>query len=278
MKIGIVVLNYLAYQDTFECVDSILLQTLQNFEIVIVENGSNNESMLMLQKRFKDEERVSIVSTGINIGFAKGNNVGIAFLKNKSIYKILVINGDTILEEQDYLEKLCNLHYDETVGMIGTKIISKDGFNQNTTQVIFRKASDVTFFNIYKLVSLFRPKKKYSYQCRDETCLLDLSKEQLHGAAILFTENYLRKYIGFYPYTFLYVEEDLLAAICRKISFQQMYVSEISIYHKEDKSSDMAWSFPKRKAMKRKFINKSLKELKKVFKMPNDKLKAIMKG
>ena len=278
MKIGIVILNYLAYQDTIECVESILLQSFQNFEVVVVENGSDNDSLLRLQERFGNDNKISILSTGKNIGFAKGNNAGIAFLKEKGIYKVLVINGDTVIEQTDYLKQLQQIKYDETVGMVGTRIITKDKFNQNTTRVIFKNAFDVTFFNLYKILSLFRKKQQADSQSIETTHLLDLSERQLHGAAILFTENYLYQYIGFYPDTFLYVEEDLLAAICRKLSFKQLYISELSIYHKEDKSSDMAWSRSERHAVKRKFINESLKELKKVYQMSSDELKAVMKG
>jgi GT2 family glycosyltransferase len=78
---------------------------------------------------------------------------------------------------------------------------------------------------------------------------LDPNAEMLHGAAIFFTENYLKDYIGFYPETFLYYEEEFLALICRRLGFKQLYMPEISIDHKEDASSDKLMNGNKRKAL-----------------------------
>ena len=80
-----------------------------------------------------------------------------------------------------------------------------------------------------------------------KTQLLDSRANMLHGSALFFRENYLREYSGFYPDTFLYEEEELLAYICQKLDFRQMYVHDLSIYHKEDSSSDMVSGSNKRK-------------------------------
>ncbi|MFT9191410.1 MAG: glycosyltransferase, partial [Liquorilactobacillus sp.] len=41
-KMGIILLNYLNYEDTIECLNSLKAQTVKNISIVIVDNGSNN--------------------------------------------------------------------------------------------------------------------------------------------------------------------------------------------------------------------------------------------
>ena len=52
-KIGVVVLNYKNYEDTIACVNSILKQQLIGCEVVIVDNGSNNESVHILNKKYE---------------------------------------------------------------------------------------------------------------------------------------------------------------------------------------------------------------------------------
>ena len=47
-KIGVVVLNYKNYNETINCVNSLLGQSNVDLEIVIVENGSNNDSEKVL--------------------------------------------------------------------------------------------------------------------------------------------------------------------------------------------------------------------------------------
>ncbi|MFK4943286.1 glycosyltransferase [Lactococcus garvieae] len=264
-KIGIVILNYLAYEDTLECVESIFAQDYQDFEIVIVDNASYNASLEILTKKYQDTPQVHIISTSQNIGFAKGNNLGIQYFREKEIYNLLVINGDTILTQNDYLKNLMSLNISNDVAMIGTKIIGRDGKNQNLSnrrdndlqsivkmEKYFKRVKLLSTLGIYGIISrLVRTLKPAVENKKEEdkleTQLVDTKSKMLHGSAIFFTEIYLKKYLGFYPDTFLYEEEELLACICEKLSLKQMYVDSLSIYHKEDSSSDMVSGFNKRK-------------------------------
>jgi len=293
MKIGIVILNYLAYEDTIECVKSIEKQTYQNYEVVIVDNDSSNDSYEVLKKNLKGKPQVTVLKTEENIGFAKGNNFGIAYLKSKDIYNVLAINGDTIFYQEDYLERLSILTFSKEVAMIGGQIISRDHHNQNTLPVSLRVKKDLqrnrrTIFLlniIYKfhldtiLAKLKQTKtgEKVLYPeiPTEETIrILDPSKEMLHGAALFFTENYLRNYQGFYPETFLYYEEEFLALVCRRLGFKQLYTDALSIYHKEDASSDLLMDHNRRKAILFKIciIKKNLLLMEKALESSKDKL------
>lgn len=293
MKIGIVILNYLAYEDTIECVKSIEKQTYQNYEVVIVDNDSSNDSYEVLKKNFKGKPQVTVLKTEENIGFAKGNNFGIAYLKSKDIYNVLAINGDTIFYQEDYLERLSTLTFSKEVAMIGGQIISRDHHNQNTLPVSLRVKKDLqrnrrTIFLlniIYKfhldtiLAKLKQTKTGekvlYPEVPTEETIrILDPSKEMLHGAALFFTENYLRNYQGFYPETFLYYEEEFLALVCRRLGFKQLYTDALSIYHKEDASSDLLMDHNRRKAelFKICIIKKNLLLMEKALESSKDKI------
>jgi GT2 family glycosyltransferase len=262
--IGIVILNYLAYQDTLECIESIFTQSYKNFEIVVVENASPNESLRVLKETYHNVEKVNIISTSENIGFARGNNLGIKYLKDRGIYNILVINGDTILTQKNYLEKLMTIDFPAEVAIVGTEIIGRDGINQNICKLsdrdlisiqvkekYFKKVKLFTQLGIYPfiryIVRLLKGKRVVRDSSIYKTQLLDSCANMLHGSALFFRENYLREYSGFYPDTFLYEEEELLAYICQKLDFRQMYVDDLSIYHKEDSSSDMVSGSNKRK-------------------------------
>lgn len=131
MKIGIVILNYIVYEDVFECIDSIMEQSFKDYEIVIVDNDSPNESFYYLKEKYKNRTNINVIKTDGNIGFARGNNEGIRYLKNKKIFNILVINADTFIKDAKYLEKLVNIPIDNNCAFIGTSIIGKDLDNQN---------------------------------------------------------------------------------------------------------------------------------------------------
>ena len=65
--IGIVVLNYVNYSETIKCVSSLLKQENVSARIVIVENGSGNESAERLRGAFDGEETVNLKIVRINI-------------------------------------------------------------------------------------------------------------------------------------------------------------------------------------------------------------------
>src|SRR4051812_48555304 len=88
----IVLLNWNGWQDTLECMRSLYRMEYQNWHIVVVDNGSSNDSVERLKEIFPE---VSIMETKKNLGFAAGNNVGIRdALANKADY-VFVLNNDT---------------------------------------------------------------------------------------------------------------------------------------------------------------------------------------
>jgi GT2 family glycosyltransferase len=75
-KVGVVVSNYMNYIDTIECIDSIAILDYKNTEIVVVENGSSNESFEKIYNHCKGKRNVRIIKVKRNLGFARGCNVG----------------------------------------------------------------------------------------------------------------------------------------------------------------------------------------------------------
>lgn len=292
MTIGIVILNFLAYEDTIECVKSIEKQTYRDYKIVIVDNASTNKSYEILQTQFENNAKVSVMKTEKNIGFAKGNNVGLFFLKAMGIYNILVINGDTLMVQPDYLEQLVNLKIDDDVAMIGGRIISRDNQNQNTLSVSLLKKENLQknklklfflkFIYKNKLNNIFMKLKTYKINgseiVKRTSQTLDPQEKMLHGAAIFFTKNYLKENIGFYPETFLYYEEEFLALICRKLGYKQVYIDELEIFHKEDASSNMLMNNDHRKSVlfKINIIKEDIALMDKMLDMSQDELKKRM--
>lgn len=287
MKIGIVILNYIVYEDVFECIDSIMEQSFKDYEIVIVDNDSPNESFYYLKEKYKNRTNINVIKTDGNIGFARGNNEGIRYLKNKKIFNILVINADTFIKDAKYLEKLVNIPIDNNCAFIGTSIIGKDLDNQNPYVVMgedFSKIKKIRRYYIKNTIYLYLIPLRFWNKIKNIKSLfiknnsqkiiiskkryLDLQENGLHGAAIFFTEIYLKKYKGFYPDTFLYTEEDYLNLICRRLKFSQLYIPELEIHHKEGNSNFVAQNKSEKKAqmIKNRRILRAIANYKRVIK------------
>lgn len=250
-NLSIVILNYLNWEDTVECVESLKKQNKNDFRIIIVDNASSNNSYEELRDRYETDEKIHLLKAPRNLGYAKGNNLGIKFsLKKLNIYNVLIINNDTIFDDINYIEYLSTIKIDSHIGAIGTKIIGKDGKNQNPVRVsinmnqiikmIFAFSTSLLGFNLTKYKRRKRVQKRLEYR----NIYQNLIKHDyiLHGAAIFLTENYLRRANGFYPGTFLYMEENILAIIMQKMDLRMKYIDDIHIFHKEDQSSVLSFN------------------------------------
>lgn len=118
--ISIVIVNWNGMRFLPECLGSIFRETA-SFEVVLVDNGSEDGSVEYVKKDFP---KVTVIEERENLGFAKGNNIGIAVAKGKYI---LTLNNDTVLEE-GFLERLGRAAEasDEGTGMWAVKILSFD--------------------------------------------------------------------------------------------------------------------------------------------------------
>jgi GT2 family glycosyltransferase len=96
-KVFIIILNWNGKEDTLECLESVRSVDYSNFDTIVVDNGSSDESVKAIRNEYP---AVNVIEIGKNLGYAGGNNVGIRYaLKNGADY-ILILNNDTIVDPQ----------------------------------------------------------------------------------------------------------------------------------------------------------------------------------
>lgn len=277
-KVAVVILNYLNYKDTIECIESLENDKYSNKEIIIVDNGSYNESWQVLSDKYKNSN-IHLVKSEENLGFAKGNNLGIKYARNnlKCNY-ILLTNNDTIFKDNNMITSLIN-SYEEGIAVIGPRIISADNQEQNPILSVVTKEKineEYAIMESFKhkfneskvgkkirnnkvMLSLKRLIKKESNIDINKINIQDKTSEELilHGACMLLTKDYFKYYPELFPKTFLYYEENILTLITKKVNLKKRFVSNCYIYHKEDQSSKM--SFNNLNNVRKKYLIESMK-------------------
>lgn len=253
-KVAVVILNYMNYQDTIACIDSVLEQKYQDFCIVVVDNGSQNESFQVLKRKGLENNLINVIRARKNYGFAKGNNIGIKYARERlGAEFVLLINNDTIMIDNEYISKLLAA-YLKGVGVIGSKIILRNGNVQKPYKEIVSFPGTLIFY--ISLLNYVWGNTNIERKCSDY-----LSRYQrveiLHGSAFMLTPDFFIFYEGLYSKTFLYTEEILLYLLCKRVGIKQIYVSKASIYHKEDQSSKFL--FNNENSIKLKYIKDSYK-------------------
>lgn len=94
IHVSVILLNWNGKDDTLDCLKSLQDLSYPNYDIIVIDNGSTDDSVSAIKQGFPD---IALIETGANLGFAEGNNVGIRHaLKQNSDY-ILLLNNDTIV-------------------------------------------------------------------------------------------------------------------------------------------------------------------------------------
>ncbi|MFC1581527.1 glycosyltransferase family 2 protein [Candidatus Neomarinimicrobiota bacterium] len=97
----IIVLNWNGRQLTIDCLDSLLKISYQNYKILVVDNGSADNSVDFIKHNYQDVELLELKE---NLGFARGCNAGFKSINGKCDY-VIFLNNDTIVDKQ-FLETL----------------------------------------------------------------------------------------------------------------------------------------------------------------------------
>lgn len=102
-KVGIVISNYNGWQDTLVCLDSLQKQTYKDFEIILLDDASPNDSVAQLQDKLP--ANTVFLPQEQNLGFAAVNNVGMRRALADGCDYVLLLNNDTTVAP-DMLETL----------------------------------------------------------------------------------------------------------------------------------------------------------------------------
>ena len=94
-KVSIIVLNLNGFDDTRECLYSLQQINYGNFEIVVVDNGSTDGSEKKLRKEFP---QLTILQSGVNLGYTGGNNIGIKYALKHEADHLFILNNDTLVD------------------------------------------------------------------------------------------------------------------------------------------------------------------------------------
>ena len=117
-ELAIVILNFNGFEHLTTFLPSVC-QYNDNFPIVIIDNASTDDSILLLNEKFPQIEVIKLTS---NYGFAAGYNEGLALMKNRFRFYIL-LNSDVEVT-QNWIPPLLSVMQDETVAACQPKIRS----------------------------------------------------------------------------------------------------------------------------------------------------------
>lgn len=122
-----IILNWNDFEDTDECVQSLLKLDNDMFEIVLVDNGSTDSSGQQLSEKYANNDRISTILLDENRGYAGGMNAGIDRALDAGAEYIWLLNNDTVVSDSDVVEKLTGVfERNPSLGAVSPTIVDKE--------------------------------------------------------------------------------------------------------------------------------------------------------
>lgn len=271
MKFVFVILHYNTFNQTLECIEHIKkLYQYNNTQIIVIDNFSKDDSLNRLKEKFEFSD-VEVISSELNVGFAKGNNLGytIGKYKYKAEY-IICLNSDVYIKQKEFLDLIDSKYEEKEYHLLGPKIINLDKENQNPVSFIHddkKKINKTLLKNRLRWFKSYLPQRKVIGTVN--SIIIENDKEledvPLHGSCIIASPKYIQSHeFLFFPDTFLYGEEDILFYLSKINKEKLLYFPSVQVLHLEDASTNQ--SFGELSASKKRFILKHSSESLKVLK------------
>ncbi len=122
-SVSIIVLNYNSREDTLDCLRSLEHLTYFPLEIVVVDNGSSDGSVEAVRTAYPN---ITLIDTGVNLGFTGGNNIAIQRALAEGADYIMLLNNDTIVAPDMVDVMVEAMENDPTIGVCGPMIYYYD--------------------------------------------------------------------------------------------------------------------------------------------------------
>lgn len=202
MDVSVIIVNYNTGDLIQRCVDSVLRQTDCQFEVIVVDNASQDNSLDVLQSY---DDRIKLIANAKNVGFGKANNQAFAVSTGKFIF---LLNPDATLKKENTLSAFLDYMGSHlSCGVVGP-VVTK---NHNPTE----------------------PQYVYpgQHHLKKELEALPGEIAWIIGASMFIRREVYEKVAGFDEDYFLYGEEADLCLRVRRAGWSIGYAKNIRVDH-----------------------------------------------
>jgi len=213
-KASIIVVSYNSENYIKKCIESLLDTNYPNYEIIVVDNASQDNSLKIL-KEFQG--RIKLIESKKNLGFGGGNNLGI---KNSNGEIIVLINPDAYVTPDSIRELILPFLTDDQIMITGSKILYP-----GTTKI--QSAGGIIYKNGLSRHIGYGEQDSNQYN-------FPRTVDYVTGAAMAIRRKLFEKTGLFDPiYNPAYYEETDKCFVARKLGYKVVYAPKSTVFHYE---------------------------------------------
>ena len=232
-SVSLLIVSYNVRQYIAHAIDAIIKSDLDDFEIIIIDNNSFDNTASYLKERYSHLRQIKIVQNQENIGFGKAINQAASLAKGQYY---LILNPDTIIQEETISTLKEYLDSNPEVGMVGPKILNADGM----LQLACKRSFPTLGVALPKLLGFSRifPKSKWAgkynltYLDEDEISSVDA----ISGSCMFIRSFLFHELKGFDERFFMFGEDLDLCSRIWKNNYEIHYVPTTQIVHYQGES------------------------------------------
>lgn len=225
MTLSIIILCWNDSKVISDCLRSIYTETRDlDFEVIVSDNGSTDGSLELIRREYP---QIRIIENPGNLGFARGNNAGIA--ESRGNY-VLILNPDTIIHNRALETLVAFADRHPEAGAFGCRVLNCDGSHQGSARPFPTIRRDWIAALYLRSLANFSDRfisDSYVGWNGDTERIIDWQS----GCCVMFRSSVLKALGGFDGQFFYHFEE---VDLCRRVwnaGYTIMYTPEATITH-----------------------------------------------
>lgn len=233
IRLTIAIVSYNVKFYVQQCIEAIQSSTLQDFEIIIVDNNSTDGSADFLEQKYG--RSIKLIRNVVNHGFGTACNQALAQAAGTCT---LFLNPDTIIQTQTLENVMAFVDQTKNVGLVGLRMINEEEhfLPESKRSIPTPKTSFFRLSGLYRIMAKSQTTNKYyaPHIAENEVGIVDV----ISGAFMLGKTKVLQEIGGFDEDFFMYGEDVDISYRMQKSGFDNYYVGTETIIHHKGKSTD----------------------------------------
>lgn len=235
--LGIVIVNWNTSDELEKCLETVFASTGDfTYRVVVVDNGSTDGSGAMVREQFPKAE---LIETGDNLGFPKGNNVGLRHLGYRGANEVddhapryaLLLNPDTEVPEDSLYRMVQFMDSHPEIGIAGPKLLLPDGSLDRACRRGFPTPL-VSFYHFSGLAKLFPKNKQFGrYNMTFADPNEELEVDSVVGAYLQIRKEVINEIGLLDEVYFMYAEDIDWCYRAKATNWKVWYYAPVTVYH-----------------------------------------------